>query len=75
MLGRLRKSLRFILYLLVSVLFALLLFWSRGILWPAAYRELRADSFWVLMAVILVTIAVIYYQEWQKDDKNNEDDP
>ena len=74
MLGRLRKSLTYILYLVIGLLFAALLFWLRGLSWSAKYQELHAKFFWPFMAVVLVVFAVIYYQEAQKDEKDPEDD-
>ena len=73
--GRLRKPLRFIFYFLVCALFALFIFWVRGLLWPAEYQELRTNLFWVFMAAVGVAVTIIYTQEMRKDDANNDDDP
>ncbi len=72
--SRLRKFLTFILYLVIGLLFAALLFWLRGWFWSAEYQELRAKLFWPFMAVGLVVFAIIYYQETQKDEQDSEDD-
>ncbi len=74
MLGRHRKPLTFILYLVVGLLLAALLFWLGGVFWSAKYEELRAKFFWPFMAVSSVVFTVIYYHEARKNEKDFEDD-
>ena len=73
--GRLRKPLTFILYLIVGLLFAPLLYWLGGLFWSAEYQELRAKFFWPFIAASALVFVAIYYQEAKKEnEKDSEDD-
>ncbi len=74
MFGRLRKFQTFVLYLVIGLLYAALLFWLRGLFWSAKYQELRANWFWAIMAVSLVALVVVFYRVSRENENNNEDD-
>ena len=74
MTSRPRKLLSFILYVVIGLSFAALLYWSKSIFWSVKYQELRADLFWPFMATILVVLVVIFYRVSQEESTDNKDD-